>query len=86
MITTRSPIELDLYIHQLADNENKQRDELSKRYTGVDDKEAEAYEKGFADGYQAGTQDGWAKGFDEGLKEAKREEEEEQKQEKEEGD
>ncbi len=69
MITTRSPTELDLYIHQLADNENKQRDDLSKRYT-TDVKESEAYEKGFADGYHAGSQDGWAKGFDAGLKQA----------------
>lgn len=81
---TRSATELDEYIHQLSDRESEERHKLTKRYTGLDDKEVEAYEKGFADGYQAGSQDGWAKGFDEGLKEAKREEEEEQKQEKEE--
>jgi flagellar biosynthesis/type III secretory pathway protein FliH len=76
MITVRSATELNDYIRQLADNENKQRDELSKRYIGVDEKESEAYEKGFADGYRAGSEDGFAKGFDEGLKQAKREEEE----------
>jgi flagellar biosynthesis/type III secretory pathway protein FliH len=70
--------ELDEYILQLADKENEHRDELTKRYMSTaDEKEVEAYEKGFADGYQAGSQDGWAKGFDEGLKQAKKEEEQE---------
>lgn len=83
MITTNAATtELDQYIRQLAANGSDQRDELTKRYT-TDEKEARAYDQGFADGYEAGSQDGWAKGFDEGLKEAKREEEE-QKQEKEE--
>jgi hypothetical protein len=60
---------------------------LTKKYTGVDEKESEACEKGFADGYRADSEDGFAKGFDGGLKQAKREEEkEEQKEGKEEGD
>ncbi len=67
--------ELDEYIHRLAENENKQRDELSRRYT-IDEKELAAYERGFSDGYRCGLEDGWAKGFDEGLKQAKKEEEE----------
>lgn len=71
--------ELDDYIRGLADNENKQRDELSKRYS-VDKKELEAYERGFAEGYRCGVEDGWAKGFDEGLKQAAKEEKEQNKE------
>jgi flagellar biosynthesis/type III secretory pathway protein FliH len=71
--------ELDDYIRQLADNENKQRDELSKRYS-VDEKELEAYERGFSEGYRCGLEDGWAKGFDEGLKQAAKEEKEQNKE------
>jgi hypothetical protein len=44
----KAATELDEYIRQLADNENKQRDELSKRYS-VDEKELEAYERGFSE-------------------------------------
>jgi flagellar biosynthesis/type III secretory pathway protein FliH len=77
MIATIKPAtELDQYIHRLSDRESEERDKLTKRYTrGIDEKESEAYEKGFADGYKAGVEDGWAKGFDEGLKQAKKEEE-----------
>jgi flagellar biosynthesis/type III secretory pathway protein FliH len=72
--TIKPATELDSYIRQLADREGEERDKLTKRYT-IDDKESEAYEKGFADGYRAGSEDGFAKGFDEGLKQAKKEEE-----------
>jgi flagellar biosynthesis/type III secretory pathway protein FliH len=69
---------LDEYIRLLADRESEERDKLTKRYTGLDDKEVEAYEKGFADGYQAGSQDGWAKGFDAGLRQAAEEKQEQE--------
>jgi flagellar biosynthesis/type III secretory pathway protein FliH len=71
---------LDDHIRRLADREGEERDKLTKKYTGLDEKESEAYEKGFADGYQAGSQDGWAKGFDEGLKQAAKEEKEQNKE------
>jgi flagellar biosynthesis/type III secretory pathway protein FliH len=66
-------IELDDYIHQLAENENKSRDELTKRYT-VDEKEVAAFERGFSEGYEAGRQKGYAEGWDAAMKEAKKEE------------
>ena len=77
----KAATELDEYIHQLADNENKQRDELSKWYSSVDEKELEAYERGFSEGYRCGLENGWAKGFDEGLKQAAKEQEKEQNKE-----
>ena len=76
----KAATELDEYIRQLADNENKQRDELSKWYNSVDEKELEAYERGFSEGYRCGLEDGWAKGFDEGLKQAAKEEKEQNKE------
>jgi flagellar biosynthesis/type III secretory pathway protein FliH len=83
MITTKvaTTEELDEHINRLADNENKQRDELSKRYNSVDEKELEAYERGFSEGYRCGLEDGWAKGFDEGLRQAAKEQEKEQNKE-----
>jgi flagellar biosynthesis/type III secretory pathway protein FliH len=77
----KAATELDLYIHQLTDRENEERDKMTKKYTGVDEKESEAYEKGFADGYRAGSEDGFAKGFDEGLKEAAKEQKEKEEEE-----
>jgi flagellar biosynthesis/type III secretory pathway protein FliH len=69
----KSAIELDSYIRQLADNENKQRDELTKRYS-VDEKEVAAYERGFSEGYEVGRQKGYAEGWDAAMKVAKKEE------------
>jgi flagellar biosynthesis/type III secretory pathway protein FliH len=69
----KAATELDDYIRLLAENENKSRDELSKRYS-VDEKEVAAYERGFSEGYEAGLQKGYAEGWDAAMKEAKKEE------------
>jgi flagellar biosynthesis/type III secretory pathway protein FliH len=68
------------------DREREEREELTKRYS-VDEKELEAYERGFSEGYRCGLEDGWAKGFDEGLRQAfeERKMKEEEKEEEEEG-
>ncbi len=55
------------------DINREEREKLTKRHS-VDEKELEAYERGFGEGYRCGLEDGWAKGFDEGLKEAAKEE------------
>lgn len=73
--TTAAAKELELVIQRMAERENDEREKLSKRYVGIDEKEAAAYERGFSEGYEAGRQKGLAEGIDIGLKQAAKEEE-----------
>lgn len=62
-------------IRQLADKENEQREEVTKKYVTQDEKESEEYERGFRDGWHAAKDKFWAEGFGAGLMQAKEEEE-----------
>jgi hypothetical protein len=68
--------ELELVIQRMAERENDEREKLSKRYTSLDEKEAQDYDRGYVNGFRDGEQKGIAEGIDIGLKQAAKEKKE----------
>jgi hypothetical protein len=75
-------VKLNQLIRQLADRENQERDETTKKYT-QDERESQEFERGFKEGWQAAKDKFWAEGFDAGLKQSAQEEKKDKEEEEE---
>ena len=71
--------ELGLVIQRMSERENDERNKLTRKYT-QDEKESQAYERGFENGWSAAKDKFLAEGIDIGLAQSAAEEEGEEKE------